>query len=140
MATILITDPIVFQRLPNGDVKFPRAPATGAEAVRIGILTRLKMCRGEWFLNLLRGMPWLPSLENRAVLERDAILGMPYDPIKVRAALLTEVFDVPGVIEVPMLRMLFDRPSRRLQVYFRAETAWGDTIEDSLALEVPLAA
>ena len=133
---LLETDPVVFKRLPDGDLKFPLEYASGLEAVAIGCRTRLQMCRGEWFLNLFVGLPLLPTTDPRIVPERAAILGQAFDPIKVRAAVLQELLATPGVLEVPFLRQRFDGPSRVLSVSWIARTAFGDTPEDQLALNV----
>lgn len=134
MATLLETDPVVFKRDANGDLLFPLQPASGLDAVAIGIETRLQMCRGEWFLDLDAGIPYLP---HEGVAEAIVILGKAFDPVNVRAAFLREILSTPGVVDVPVLRMKFNGATRVLTLAWRAQTRFGDTPMDSLSFEVP---
>lgn len=132
---LLITDPVVFARDADGHLAFPLRTVSGLEAVRIGIRTRLLMCRGEWFLDLFKGVPLLPT-DDGTVSETDAILGQPFDPVKVRAAMLDLILEVPGVLDVPVFRVQFDGPSRTLSVTWVARTRFGDTPLDTLTTEI----
>lgn len=133
MAILLETDPVVFKRTTTGDLMFPLQTVSGLEAVAIGIRTRLQMCRGEWFLDLDKGIPYLP---HKGIHNAIVILGKAFDPVNVRAALLREILTTPGVIDVPFLRMKFDGATRVLTLAFRAKTRFGDTPLDTLSLEI----
>lgn len=133
MATLLETDPVVFKRTTTGDLMFPLQVARGLEAVAIGIRTRLQMCRGEWFLDLDKGIPYLP---HEGLSEAIVILGKAFDPINVRAAFLREILSTPGVVDVPLLRMKFNSATRVLTLSWRAKTRFGDTPIDTLSLEI----
>lgn len=128
---LLITDPVCFARSPEtNDLAFPFRLVSGLEAVAIGIRTRILLCRGEWFLDLDLGVPYLP--DGTSVPARDAILGQRFDPIKTRAAFLRAILATPSVLDVPTLTLAFDGPSRNLKVTWVARTAFGDTDPDSL--------
>ncbi len=128
---ILETDILCFKRLPDGDLKFPLEGATGLEAVAILLRTRLLLVRGEWFLDLDAGIPYLPT-QDGAVSESDAILGQAFNPVKTRAAFLTEILSAPAVIDVPTLRLEFDGATRVLSITWVAQTLFGDTPEETL--------
>lgn len=131
MPALLSTDVVVFARTANGDLELPLRGATGLEAASIGIRTRLLMIRGEWFLDLDAGVPYLPT-EDGVVPEDQAILGQEFDPIKTRAAILDAILDTPGVFDVPWLRLDFNRTTRVLNINWIARTQFGDTEPDSL--------
>ena len=86
----------------------------------------LKFHRGEWFLNLLVGIPWLsqvfvknPSLQALNVLFTRAILS------------------VPGTVELKALSLVFDgvqRPLRVLKIDYDSRAQDGSPITDSLAV------
>lgn len=132
---LLIGDPVVFKRDTDNRLIFPLSFATGLEAVQIGIRTRLLMCRGEWFLDLFKGVPYLPT-DDGTVSETDAILGQPFDPVKVRAAMLDLILEVPGVLDVPVFRVSFDAAERVLAITWVARTRFGDTPLDTLNKEI----
>ena len=132
---LLITDPVVFRRDTNGDLIFPLQLATGIEAVGIGIRTRLLMFRGEWFLNLDVGIPYLETADG-TVPERNAWIGGKLDPVRIRADVLREILTTPGVFDVPTLRLDYDGGTRTLSIDWVARTRFGDTPPDTLQLDV----
>ena len=128
---LLESDPVVFARTATGDLAFPLRLVGGIEAVGIGCRTRVLMFRGEWFLDLDVGVPWLPT-DNGRVAERDAILGQRFDDVKVRAAFLRELLTCPGVLDVPILRASFVGETRELSVSWTVRTVFGDTPLDTV--------
>lgn len=131
-ATLLESDPVCFRRTPDGDLMFPLELATGLEAVEIGIRTRLLMFRGEWFLDLDAGMPWLETPDG-VVGPRDAILGQKFDRVKTRSAIVGEIMSTPGVYDLVDLVIEFDEATRRLSISWTVTTVFGDTSSDTLA-------
>lgn len=133
---LLSTDPLCFKRDANGDLKFPLELAYGLEAVAILIRDRLRLFKGEWFLDLTAGIPYLPSDDGVTVTEEESILGRAFDPVRVRAAVLTEILSTPGVVDVPVLRTKFDGPTRVLSITWVARTQFGDTKLETLTREI----
>jgi hypothetical protein len=123
---VLEADPIDWKLDDDNDLIIPLSYTSGIEACLQGIRIRLQLWRGEWFLDLDAGMPYLPT-EDGAVDERAAILGQKFDSIKTRVAVRKEILSTPGVVDVPELRTTFDGPTRTLAIEFRAKTAFGDT-------------
>jgi hypothetical protein len=132
---LLVTDPVCFRRDANGDLKFPLELARGLEAVAIGIRTRVLLFAGEWFLNMLAGVKWLPSRDGVTVPEREALLGQHFDEVKTRRELRREILTTPGVIALPTLDVSFDNAARTLEVGWVARTAFGDTPPDAIRRE-----
>lgn len=124
---LLVSDPVCFRRLPNGDVKFPLELAAGLEAVAIGIRTRAQLFAGEWFLNFKAGIRYLASRDGVTVPESAALLAQHYDPLKARAEFRRELLTTPGVIDLPTLETSFDAPTRKLALRIAAKTQFGDT-------------
>jgi hypothetical protein len=132
---LLESDPVVFKRDVNGDLVFPLQLARGIEAIGIGVRTRLLMFRGEWFLDLDAGIPYLES-QDGTVSEREAWIGGKYDPVRVRADILREILTTPGVLDVPTLRIVYDGGTRTLSISWVARSRFGDTPLDTLNLDI----
>ncbi len=123
---LLEADPVDWELDDNNDLIIPLRYTSGIAAVAQGIRIRLQLWRGEWFLDLDAGMPYLPT-EDGAVPESAAILGQKFDSVKARTAVRREILSTPGVVDIPELRITFDGPTRALGIEFRAKTAFGDT-------------
>ncbi len=133
---LLETDKVVFARQAiDDDIAFPLVLVSGLEAVAIGARTRMLMCQGEWFLNLDAGVPYLPTVDG-AISKQDAILGSPFDPVKTRAVILRELLTIPGVLDVPVLRVAFEGATRILSITWVLRTRFGDTPPDILARQI----
>jgi hypothetical protein len=133
---LLETDPIDWELDENNDLIIPLRYTSGIEAVAQGIRIRLQLWRGEWFLDLDAGIPYLPT-EDGAVTEQAAILGQRFDSVKARTAFRREILSTPGVVDIPELRITFDGPTRTLAIEFRAKTAFGDTDLEVITLPTP---
>lgn len=125
--TLLEGDPVDWELDNDNDLIIPIRYTSGIAAVVQGIRIRLQLWRGEWFLDLDAGMPYLPTEDGVIVPESAAILGQKFDSVKARTALRKEIFSTPGVIDVPELRITFDGPTRTLGIEFRAITKFGNT-------------
>lgn len=98
---------------------------TGLLAVSQGARIRLQMFKGEWFLDLDKGVPWLP---NDIVADVDAILGQRFNEVKVRGAIRPILQDTPGVITINKLDISFTGSTRALRVDWRVTTTDGTAV------------
>lgn len=121
---MLSTDFVVIATDASGNMLSPPRFAVGLEACRIGVETRLRLFRGEWFVNLDAGIAWIerPGVDPGLVL-----IGNTFDEVRVRRALIAEILDCPGVVEVLELLVEFDAETRTVSVSFRARAEFDDT-------------
>lgn len=76
----------------------------GVESVRQRVLQLMRFSRGEWFLNLSAGVPYLTG-----------VLGHGAIPL-AEQQLRTRIEDVPGVDRVSSVRSRYDIEERRLSI------------------------
>lgn len=132
----LSTDPITWKLDENSDLHIdPVLGVTfvsGAEAVRQGVRTRLRLFMGEWFRNMDVGMPYHQELlgDNSKARDRDD---------KWKAAVLFQILDTPGIVEVISLKLDFESSTRTMTITWSARIQFDDTVPDVLSdtLEVP---
>jgi hypothetical protein len=132
----LITEPVDFLLGPSGDLVLPLRFARGMQAVAQRVRIRLQMFRGEWFLDLDKGVAYL--IRNGVT---QAILGEKYDPVFARNEFRDAILFSDAAHQVPDTEILlllrldisFDRPTRDLQVAWQLRTVFGDTPLDTLA-------
>lgn len=79
---------------------------------------RLSMFQGEWFLNLIAGIPYFQS-----ILGQKPAIGIAATKVQFRAALLA-VEDVTGILSMDVT---FDGPTRTLSAKWQVSTAFGDS-------------
>lgn len=109
----------------NGDFTF----ATGADfhvntpdAIAQAILTRLKLWKGEWFINTTDGTPWLTE-----------ILGKRQRGKNPDAAIKQRILTTIGVNEILSYTSTFDGSSRGLSITATVGTIYGQaTINEVL--------
>lgn len=124
---LLVTDPIDLKVDSNGDLVFENgdiAWTSGLEGVVDQIDLALKDVRGEWFMDLDKGMPYF---ENDALPASDALMAQVFDEQKALAAFRTGILEVVGVGEILFLAVDFNGASRKLEVEFRVRTVFGDS-------------
>jgi len=90
------------------------AIATGADAVAQGILTRLRLFRGESYLNRQEGTPWF-----------EEILSDQPDIRRIEVTLKERILDTPNVESLISFSIDFDSSTRSLTVSFEADTVFG---------------
>lgn len=129
----LESDPVTLATDESGDLIVPLRFATGLDAVVQGARVRMQLIRGEWFLDLDAGVPWM---ENDAVTETAAILGQKFNRSRVTTALRTAILSTPGVKEVLSLQVEFNGTTRAVTVTWSARAAFGDTPTDTLVISV----
>lgn len=93
---------------------FDVAGVAGADEVAQRIGTRLRLFRGEWFLDTTAGTPWY-----------DTVLVQDPDPAAIEAAIKDAIRAVEEVEEILAFDMDFDRGKRRIDVSFTARTTVG---------------
>lgn len=91
---------------------------TGADAVAQKIGVRLRLFRGEWFLDERVGVPYYEQ-----VLVKNPNL------VAIRSLFRRAIATTPGVEEVTSLDLTVDTAQRRAEVSFRARANDGEIIE-----------
>lgn len=87
------------------------------ETVAQAVLTRLKLWRGEWFLNTEDGTPWMTE-----------ILGKRRAGTNPDAAIKQRILETQGVTEIADYSSSFDGNSRTLSVTCTLNTQYGSTV------------
>lgn len=102
------------------DFQFARGIDGVAQLCRIAVNT----FAGEWFLDLDQGISYF-----------DQILGLPQDVAELAALteFRRELLATEGVIDIVVLNVSFDGPTRTLTVEWQVSTATGNTPMDSLS-------
>lgn len=126
---MLITDPVDWELDDDNDLIIPLRYTSGLAAVAQGARIRLNMIRGEWFMDLDLGIPWM---ENDTVPAEQAILGEQFNKAKAIAAVRTMLLLTPGVRSIKSLEIDWDNSARTMTVTWELTTEWGDTEPDSL--------
>lgn len=83
------------------------------ECVAQAVVTRLRLLRGEWFLDLTEGTPYAP-----------AILGK-HTRATYDFAIRQRVLETEGVTDIEEYESMFDGETRRLTVNIRINTVYG---------------
>lgn len=86
----------------------------GAEQVRQQLLIKLKLWKGEWFLDQEFGTPYLQSILGKQLTLSGAV-----------AALRKSILEVDGVRQIISLTYNFNRENRTLQVESEVDTPQG---------------
>lgn len=86
----------------------------GAARVRQQIQIKLKLWRGEWFLDTEFGTPYLQSILGKQLTLSGAL-----------AALRQSILEVGGVIALDAFTYNYDSRARSLSVTFTARTSYG---------------
>lgn len=103
----------------NGDYVFGQGSSEFLvdvpDAVAQAVLTRLKLVRGEWYLNADEGTPWLTQVLGEGTLDT-------YD-----LALQEVILDTPGVLQIDSYASVLDGATRALTVAAVLTTIYGET-------------
>lgn len=132
---MLSTDPIDLLLDANGDIVIGSdlSWAKGVPAVAQGIRIALQLFRGEWFLDLDEGVPYL---ERDGVTADEALLGQKFDEQRALTAFREAILRAPGVNSITALAIQFDHATRKMTATWSVRTEFGDTPPDSLVLGV----
>lgn len=129
---VLETDPIDFALTTGadgGDIEIPIRFSSGLDGVVQAVRIRLALFRGEWFLNLDSGIPYLAR---DGVDESEALLGEVFDERRALTVFRAAILDTPGVVAVNDLTAVFDSATREMTITWSAKTVFGDTPLDTL--------
>lgn len=85
-----------------------------AEQVRQQLLIKLKLWRGEWFLDTEFGTPYLQQILGKQLTLSGAL-----------AALRKSILEVEGVRQILSFSYTFSNATRKLTVNFTADTPYG---------------
>lgn len=96
--------------IKNGDFFWFGGAKQIAQQVKITLLT----FKGEWFLDVEHGIPYL-----------DNVLIKNPNRVEIESILRTAVKDVPGVLAVPNMKLFVNHPARKLRVDINVETTEG---------------
>lgn len=131
---LLETDPVCLLLDEDGDLDLSAGRgqlATGLDAAVLGARARMELIRGEWFLNLDAGVPYL---ERPGVSAAEALLGSRFNAVRVRSAMRKAILSTPGIVEITLLEVSFDAVTRTCFVTWRARCAFGETEKDTLEI------
>lgn len=107
--------------------------SSGLSGVTQAIKVRLALFRGEWFMNLDAGVPYL---EREGVPASDAIIGQKFSEARARTAIRDAILATPGVSAVPSVSVAFNGTTRTATITWKATTVFGDTPASALDLEI----
>lgn len=128
--TDLALDPEDNDILIDTDVHWITGVAGVAQAVQIAV----SMFAGEWFDDLDEGIPYFLRPGVNAGL---VILGRKFREARVLASFRPVIARVAGVASIDTLTASFERTTRKLTVSWVVRTVFGDTVRDSLTMELP---
>ena len=98
----------------------------GADAIAQHVQFRLRLFKGEWFLDAAIGMPYY-----------DTVLVKAPDLIAIRSEIRQAILSTPGVASLDGLDLAFDRAARTLSVSFAATTDAGLPLDFSRRFIIP---
>lgn len=102
-------------KLIDGDLVLTSdADTRGTHYVLQSVMQRLRMQRGEWFLNQTLGVPYLQQ-----------IFAKNPDIAQIEDTLRQVILSTPGVLSILRFETLFTRANRLLGISFSAETTSG---------------
>lgn len=110
MANDLLLDSSYDLKITNSDLVIVQ----GAERVRQNIEIKLKLWRGEWFLDTEFGTPYLQSILGKQITLNGAV-----------SAIKQSILEVADVNSITDFSYNFIRAERRLAVTFTADTRFG---------------
>lgn len=90
---------------------------SGADEVTQRLRSRLKMFRGEWFLDLNKGVPYRTEVFVKGISTE-----------RIASAIKREILTTPGVLQLLSYSQSLDGASRLLSVDFQVLTSDGEII------------
>ena len=103
-------------RLINGDLVLTSdADPRGTHYILQAVVMRLRMQRGEWFLDTQVGVPY-----------REQVFVKTPDRAQIEATIQATILTTPGVLSITRFGSTFTRASRLLSISFAAQTVAGN--------------
>ncbi len=135
MSALLETDPLGLLLTTDGDVDMSAGWQfqAGLDAIIALVRFRLQLIRGEWFLDLDAGVPYL---ERPGVPASMALLGQKFNEGRMRRAIRDAILGAPGVTSIAKLDITFSAATRAAAITWSARCRFGETEPDVLALGV----
>lgn len=102
----------------DGDIAITNNDLTlviAEDEVKQRLEQRLRTFRGEWFLDIEYGMPWITD-----VLVKNPNTGI------VEAMIKTHILDTPGVLELLRFELTFENTTRELDLRFTVLSTTGE--------------
>jgi hypothetical protein len=96
---------------------------SGADAIAQRVWIRLRIFKGEWYLDNTLGMPYFQSILKKAP-----------DQITVTTAFKDMILGTPGIASLLSFGMSFDAETRTMNIEFEARTTTNELISESGAL------
>jgi hypothetical protein len=119
----------------NGDYSFGHGQADfykdQPEAVGQAVKTRLWLFRGEWFLDLIEGMPWGGFPLNDFVVAQGQVLGAG-TRLTRDIAVKMRVLETPGVVGISNYDSTIDSDARSFSVSMTIDTIYGKAFQINL--------
>jgi hypothetical protein len=128
---VLETDPQDIALADDGDILIDEEGLhfiAGIPAVVQAVRFRLQLFRGEWFMNMDIGVPYLTEILGDASKQPGLIA-------RATAAFAAAILDTPSVISILQLNVSVDPNTRAMTVTWQAQCQFGNTPVD--LLEVP---
>lgn len=113
---------------PDGDLAFVAGDlvlARGTVATQQEVLVRMRFIRGEWFLDILAGVPYL-----------EQVLTKPPNRERAQAVLAQAIAEAQGVARVDEVSVAYVGADRRLEASYRAVLDTSEEITGVASVEV----
>lgn len=123
---LLSTDPVGRLLDADGDIDISTGRtrfASGLTAFAQGANARIRLVKGEWFLNRAVGVAYA---QNAYVTAAQALLGAAFDEAKARREFTTAISGTPGFGSMVSMVIAFGKATRKLTVTWTARTSFGD--------------
>lgn len=133
---LLETDPRDWALDRNNNLIIPIRYLRGLPAILQAARVKLSLAKGEWFLNIDLGQPYLET-EDGTVSRSEAILGDgQFDPAKATRSMRFSLESIRGVRQVTDIRSSFAGDTRTVSVVWSADTQFGVIVDDAVLVAI----
>lgn len=121
------TDPIDWALDDDGHLIVPLRRISGVDGVRQRARIKLRLIRGEWFMDIAAGIPYISG---NGVAQGDAILEGPVAIEYIESQFRSAIETIPGILKVTSLKATIDTTERLLTIDWRATVTFDDIPDD----------